>query len=242
MVLYNGILLPKAPHLREYPVQEEYGYTEKTVNSTGSGPVFRQISDYWVNPLKYTDPDGKIFVESPGMKKKEDPNNERGYKISFSFYGDTKVFAQLLPALDQSRSESGIQNDKGEMSLVENFPSNDIWLLGNPEKRGPVVDRLTMEIYITAFGGEMNEKGMMAPNGQNYNQVRNRTGAIWGLVAYLTNKGSNSINDLKKGRGLPLAENVAIGQEWWNLTEEEKDIISNTIKGFAEEGKINYID
>jgi hypothetical protein len=60
-VLYNGILLPKAPHLREYPVQEEYGYTEKTVNSTGGEPVFRQISDYWVNPLKYTDPDGKVI-------------------------------------------------------------------------------------------------------------------------------------------------------------------------------------
>jgi hypothetical protein len=58
-VLYNGIILPKAPQLREYPVQEEYGYTETTENSTGSESVFIQISDCWVNPLKYTDPDGR---------------------------------------------------------------------------------------------------------------------------------------------------------------------------------------
>jgi hypothetical protein len=194
------------------------------------------------NPVKLTDPDGKIFVESPEMKKNKDPNNERGYKINVSFYASAKIFVQLLPAVDRSRSESGIQGDKGEMSLVENFPSADVWLLGNPERRGPVVDRLAMEIYIAGFGGEMNENGMIAPSGQSYKQVRNRIGAIWGLVAYLTNKGSDSINAVKNDRGLPLADDLSIGQEWANLTQEERDIIRNTIKEFAQEGKINYIE
>jgi hypothetical protein len=216
--------------------------TQKTTNSQAGSGVFVQISGFGSNPVKYTDPDGRIFVESPGMKKNKDPNNERGYKINFSFYGDTKVFVQLLPALDRSRSESGIQGDKGEMSLVENFPSANIWLLGNPERRGPVVDQLAMEIYIASFGGEMNENGMTAPNGQNYKQVRNRIGAIWGLVAYLTNKGSDSIGAVKNEGRLPLADNVSIGQEWANLDQEEKNIIGNTIEKFTQEGKIKYIE
>jgi hypothetical protein len=58
VLLYNGIILPKALQIREYPVQDEYGYTETTVNSTGSESISIQISDCWVNPLKYTDPDG----------------------------------------------------------------------------------------------------------------------------------------------------------------------------------------
>jgi hypothetical protein len=99
-----------------------------------------------------------------------------------------------------------------------------------------------MEIYIAGFGGEMNENGMIAPSGQSYKQVRNRIGAIWGLVAYLTNKGSDSINAVKNDRGLPLADDLSIGQEWENLTQEERDIIRNTIKEFAQEGKINYIE
>jgi hypothetical protein len=93
-VLYNGILLHKAPQLREYPVQEEYGYTEKTVNSTGGELVSRQISDYWMNPLKYTDPDGmadednfnenifnKIAKEIEEIKKFEIfvPNDDRSF-------------------------------------------------------------------------------------------------------------------------------------------------------------------
>ena len=194
--------------------------------------------------MKYVDPDGEIFVESPSMKKRADPNAERGYVISVSSYREPGLLARrMLPAVDRSRAESGISNDKGDMSLVENFPSADIWLLGNPEKRGPRVDRLTMEIYASAFDGEINENGnrMVVPSEQTYRQVRNRIGAIWGLVAYLTNRGSRFFINTKNG-GIPLAENISIGQEWNNLSKEEQDTIANTIKQFAQEDKIKYIE
>jgi hypothetical protein len=35
------------------------GYTLKTANSAGSGPVFIRISGFGSNPVKYTDPDGR---------------------------------------------------------------------------------------------------------------------------------------------------------------------------------------
>jgi hypothetical protein len=39
---------------------KEAGFTLKTTNSAGSGPVFIRISGFGDNPVKYTDPDGEI--------------------------------------------------------------------------------------------------------------------------------------------------------------------------------------
>jgi hypothetical protein len=46
---------------RRYLALQRYKITEKTVNSVGGGPIFARISGIRENPLKYTDPDGRIL-------------------------------------------------------------------------------------------------------------------------------------------------------------------------------------
>jgi hypothetical protein len=74
-VLSDGLLLLKTPQNTEKVRDKICQVTKKTVNSSGSEPVFIRISGFKPNPIKYTDPDGKITQSDHFSRNR----NQNGY-------------------------------------------------------------------------------------------------------------------------------------------------------------------
>jgi hypothetical protein len=172
------------------------------------------------------------------MKNKSDPSNNRGYRISFSNYSlsDVDFFKKLIPLpnskSDKSRDEGGIENDKGNYSLFNGgfLNNNDVLLLRNPEKRGPIADEKAMEIYAECFGGKINDGILEAPKEQNYKQVRNRIGFIYGLVA----------DQISRGWKNSALWSLTMGSEYENLPMEDRELIINTIDAHIKSGDLHF--
>jgi hypothetical protein len=214
---------------------------QRNGNLPGQGGVFNLVNLHVYhyagnNPVKYVDPDGRFQTESPLQKKNSDTNNERGYQVSVSNHSNATWFVDLitgwtsvLSKSELSRSESGIKNDDGNFSLSGGLADIEIFLLRNPENKGAIADKKAMEVYAAAFGGEIKDGILTAPKDHTYSQVRNRMGVIWGLVAYTIGHGGNQT---------ALMEGVTLGDEWNNLSGEDKKIIVDMVNQFIKNGDL----
>jgi hypothetical protein len=172
------------------------------------------------------------------QKNKSDTNNDRGYQVSVSNHSNVAWFANLitkwtsaLSKSELSRSESGIKNDNGNFSLSGGLKDAEIFLLRNPENKGPIADQKAMEVYAAAFGGEIKDRTLTAPKNHSYNQVRNRMGVIWGLVAYTIGHG---------GKSAAPMEGVTLGDEWNNISNEDEKIIIDMVNQFIKNGDLKF--
>ena|GEM_PF-6419233 len=197
------------------------------------------------NPVRYIDPDGRFQIESPYEKAKRDPDGKTGYEVKPSKY-DTYylLFVEQIPALFRkvdfldlsydsksykSRFTSEIEDDTGTFSL-DKFYRESSFLLRTPKKRGPVADKLTFEIYIKLFGGEIKNGELRAKHGDVYKDVRNRLDAIYGFVAFVIGGNGNfiAIFDSFTGKG------------YFNLPEEEQRKIKDEIQLWIKGGALHF--
>jgi hypothetical protein len=147
-----------------------------------------------------------------------------------------------LYTIDFSLSGKELANSLPDKQLQSEFPDNfklsgnnnlDIYLFDTPQKRGPIADQKSMEIYVECFGGKIEAGVLTAPKEQSYRQVRNRMGFIYGLVAYQIGSHGNR-------RDVTLIEGVTFGAEYNNLSEDDRLIIIDAINVKIQSGDLSY--
>lgn len=194
--------------------------------------------------MRYVDPDGRFQIESPADKSKNDPNNNRGFRIietnwSIGNYLFTKQLPQLFgfkSNADKSR-DSGVEGDRGAYAPNGNHNVAP-WLLGVQEKNGPKADKKTFEIYQKLFGGTLNDDSLITPINQSYKTVKSRLNLIFGITAYIIGHGKQAGG--KYDDGIYLMQGITFDDTIENLSQQDFESILEEVRQQIKSGEIKH--